>query len=81
MILVMSQIEKPSDNRLYAVEAGVIEPILVSLKCKVIAVGILRRLARGPWNGSFGASAAVAAGSVEWLQRVESGPSNRVSSV
>jgi hypothetical protein len=54
MILVMSQIEKPSDNRLYAVEAGVIEPILVSLKCKVIAVGILRRLARGPWNGSFG---------------------------
>jgi hypothetical protein len=55
MILVMSQIEKPSDNRLYAVEAGVIEPILVSLKCKVIAVGILMRLARGPWNGSFGA--------------------------
>ena len=59
MILVMSQIEKPSDNRLYAVEAGVIEPILVSLKCKVIAVGILRRLARGPWNGSFGADSAV----------------------
>ena len=74
MILVMSQIEKPSDNRLYAVEAGVIEPILVSLKCKVIAVGILRRLARGPWNGSFGAWAVVALEGNDGRQWVRESP-------